>query len=63
MQDKTLLCVDCFEHLQQLLVQDQPFFYCGNGKCRRFGVLTIGGLEECKCEKRIALPKREKRNA
>ncbi|NLI28764.1 MAG: hypothetical protein GX423_01665 [Nitrospiraceae bacterium] len=47
------LCVDCFDHLEQITCSELVIYYCDNPKCRRFGVLTLGGLEDSRCEKRI----------
>lgn len=51
------LCVDCFDHLKNITCSSQVIHYCENPKCRRFGVLTLGGLEDSRCQKVIcALP-------
>lgn len=49
------LCVDCFEHLQKTAFGAVSVFFCCNEKCRRFGVLTLGGLEDSECKKRIII--------
>ncbi|KAF0184142.1 MAG: hypothetical protein FD164_468 [Nitrospirae bacterium] len=49
------LCVDCFEHLHKAAVGTITAFFCCNEKCRRFGVLTLGGLEDSECKKRIII--------
>ncbi|OGP51317.1 MAG: hypothetical protein A2Y79_03840 [Deltaproteobacteria bacterium RBG_13_43_22] len=50
MDRKDLICVDCYDKLERIFLTDLNVFYCNNIKCRRFGVLTVGGLlgEECK---------------
>ena len=50
MDRKKLICVDCYDRLERIVLTDLNVFYCNNIKCRRFGVLTVGGLfgEECK---------------
>lgn len=47
------LCVDCFDHLKQLVCSSLVMYYCDNRKCRRFGVLTLGALEDSRCQKVI----------
>jgi hypothetical protein len=52
--DKTkLLCVDCYEMLERMALADTKVFYCNNIKCRRFGVLTVGGLYGEKCDRSL----------
>ncbi len=51
METKKLLCVDCYDVLDRKVLSDLTVFYCNNIKCRRFGVLTLGGLSGEKCEK------------
>jgi hypothetical protein len=53
MDKKRLICVDCYDLLESLAVEHLTMFYCDNIKCRRFGVLTIGGLSGEKCEKSL----------
>jgi len=55
MSGTKLICVDCYEKLQIVAVQQMNFYYCSNTKCRRFGVLTVGGLLDTICEKRLVL--------
>jgi hypothetical protein len=50
-----LICVDCYEKLETVVVQQLNIFYCKNTKCRRFGVLTVGGLLDSICEKRLII--------
>ena len=57
MDEKKLLCVDCYDLLAGILVNQLTVFYCQNIKGRRFGVLTIGGLSGEKCEKILTLQK------
>ncbi|MBA4348525.1 MAG: hypothetical protein C0415_00850 [Thermodesulfovibrio sp.] len=59
MTTKNFFCVDCVENLQKVSVKNLSIFYCNNVKCRRFGVLTLGGLEDAKCEKRIIIEYKE----
>ena len=54
------LCIDCFDHLEQISCNELVIYYCDYPKCRRFGVLTFGGLEDTKCQKRIFETLREK---
>lgn len=53
MKASHFLCVDCLDHLEQITFHDLVIYYCDNIKCRRFGVLTLGGLEDDKCGKQI----------
>jgi hypothetical protein len=62
MKTKDYLCVDCVENLEEVPVGNLTLFYCNNAKCRRFGVLTLGGLEHWKCEKVIMLEGKEAKN-
>lgn len=55
MEKKKLLCVDCYDLLVSIDQADLTIFYCNNIKCRRFGVLTIGGLCGDKCEKSLII--------
>jgi hypothetical protein len=55
MEEKKLLCVDCYDLLERISVDRLTLFYCHNIKCRRFGVLTIGGLSGEKCEKNLVI--------
>ncbi len=55
MSGSKLICVDCYERLETFVSQQLNFFYCRNTKCRRFGVLTVGGLLESVCEKRLVI--------
>ncbi len=55
MEKKKLLCVDCYDLLESIVQADLTVFYCNNIKCRRFGVLTIGGLCGEKCEKSLII--------
>jgi hypothetical protein len=55
MEGKKLLCVDCYDALEKIVRTDLNLFYCNNVKCRRFGVLTIGGLCGEKCEKSLII--------
>lgn len=48
-----LICVDCYERLEMVSTGQLTMYYCKNVKCRRFGVLTVGGLMESVCEKRL----------
>ena len=50
-----LLCVDCFDSLEKVVAPQMNMFYCKNIKCRRFGVLTIGGLLGSICDKSIII--------
>jgi hypothetical protein len=59
MEKKKLLCVDCYDLLERMVQADLNIFYCNNIKCRRFGVLTIGGLCGDKCEKSLIIEKEE----
>jgi hypothetical protein len=59
MAEKKLLCVDCYEVLEKLTVEKAILFYCNNLKCRRFGVLTVGGLLDAVCEKGILIENKE----
>jgi hypothetical protein len=60
MDRKKLLCVDCYDLLERMVLKDLNIFYCNNIKCRRFGVLTIGGLCGEKCEKSLIIENEEK---
>jgi hypothetical protein len=53
MPEDKLICVDCYERLEKVFTGQLTMYYCKNVKCRRFGVLTIGGLVESVCEKRL----------
>ena len=55
MDRKKLLCVDCYDLLEKMVLTDLNIFYCNNVKCRRFGVLTVGGLFGEKCEKSLII--------
>ncbi|HTZ18433.1 MAG TPA: hypothetical protein VMB78_08335 [Dissulfurispiraceae bacterium] len=55
MSGAKLICVDCYEKLEPVVMQQLNIFYCKNTKCRRFGVLTVGGLLDTICEKRLVL--------
>lgn len=55
MDKKRLICVDCYDHLEKIAVAHLMIFYCNNIKCRRFGVLTVGGLSGEKCEKSLII--------
>ncbi len=55
MPGRYFLCVDCFERLEKATLGSLTAFFCCNEKCRRFGVLTLGGLEDSECRKRIIL--------
>ena len=55
MDKKKLLCVDCYDLLERMVLNDVDIFYCNNIKCRRFGVLTLGGLFGDKCEKSLII--------
>lgn len=55
MERKRLLCVDCYETLERVSSPSLNIFFCNNIKCRRFGVLTIGGLFGERCEKGLML--------
>lgn len=56
MTKQHVLCVDCFDRLQQICCDTLVLHYCNNPKCRRFGVLTVGGLEDSRCQKIICDP-------
>jgi hypothetical protein len=62
MKDSRLICVDCYDILEKIEVSSLTLFYCDNIKCRRFGVLTMGGLSGEKCEKSLVIDKEEKLN-
>ncbi len=49
------LCVDCDDDLKKISTSSVTLFYCCNRKCRRFGVITIGGLAGDTCDKKIIL--------
>ncbi|MGO9378202.1 MAG: hypothetical protein ACLP29_06585 [Dissulfurispiraceae bacterium] len=53
MTDDKLICVDCYERLESVINGQMTMHYCKNVKCRRFGVLTVGGLVESICEKKL----------
>lgn len=53
MNAEHFLCTDCFDHLRHVRCGTLLMFYCENPKCRRFGVLTLGGLEHSQCRKKI----------
>jgi hypothetical protein len=53
MTEDKLICVDCYERLEKVLAGQLNMYYCKNVKCRRFGVLTVGGLVESVCEKKL----------
>ncbi len=55
MDKQRLICVDCYDHLEKIAVAHLTMFYCNNIKCRRFGVLTVGGLSGEKCEKSLII--------
>jgi len=57
MEKKKLLCVDCYDVLDKIVLTDLTIFYCNNIKCRRFGVLTLGGLSGEKCDKCLIIDK------
>ena len=57
MTQTKLLCVDCYDVLQSVVLEHLTIFYCHNHKCRRFGVLTLGGLQDAVCEKSIVIEK------
>jgi hypothetical protein len=57
MDGKKLLCVDCYDMLEKIVLNGLNVFYCNNAKCRRFGVLTVGGLCGEKCEKSLIIEK------
>ena len=59
MKDSRLICVDCYDKLEKVEVSSLTLFYCDNVKCRRFGVLTMGGLSGEKCEKSLVIDKEE----
>ncbi|MDH5202470.1 MAG: hypothetical protein OEZ31_11940 [Nitrospirota bacterium] len=50
-----LLCVDCIQDLKKISIPQLNIFYCDNNKCRRYGVLTVGGLVRDTCEKQLVL--------
>jgi hypothetical protein len=60
MDRKKLLCVDCYDLMERMVLTNLNVFYCNNTKCRRFGVLTVGGLFGDKCEKSLILEDEEK---
>jgi len=53
MTEDRMICVDCYERLEKVFAGQLTMYYCKNVKCRRFGVLTVGGLAESVCEKRL----------
>jgi hypothetical protein len=53
MTEERLICVDCYERLERVVAGQMTMYYCKNVKCRRFGVLTVGGLQESICEKKL----------
>ncbi len=55
MEGKRLICVDCYEKLERITLPQLNMLYCNNIKCRRFGVLTIGGLFGERCEKSLVI--------
>jgi hypothetical protein len=55
MDSKKMLCVDCYEILDRMALAEANVFYCNNIKCRRFGVLTVGGLFGEKCERSLII--------
>ncbi len=55
MNVEKLLCVDCIQDLKKVSTHPFTIFYCDNNKCRRFGVLTVGGLVQDTCEKQLVL--------
>ena len=59
MERTKLLCVDCYDLLERTVLTDLTIYYCNNIKCRRFGVLTIGGLCGDKCEKSLIIENKE----
>jgi hypothetical protein len=59
MDKKKLLCVDCYDLLERIVLTNLNIYYCNNVKCRRFGVLTVGGLFGEKCEKSLIIEKEE----
>ena len=59
MDRKKLLCVDCYDTLERIVLTHLNVFYCNNVKCRRFGVLTVGGLFGEKCEKSLIIENEE----
>ena len=59
MDKKRLICVDCYDHLEKIVVAHLTMFYCNNIKCRRFGVLTVGGLSGEQCEKSLIIENEE----
>ena len=59
MDKKKLICVDCYDSLERIAVGHLKMFYCNNIKCRRFGVLTVGGLCGEKCEKSLIIEHEE----
>ncbi len=59
MAEIKLICVDCYDRLEKISVPNLTMFYCNNLKCRRFGVLTVGGLSGEKCEKSLVIAEEE----
>jgi hypothetical protein len=59
MDKKKLLCVDCYDLLERIVLTNLNIYYCNNVKCRRFGVLTVGGLFGEKCEKSLIIENEE----
>jgi hypothetical protein len=59
MEGKILICVDCYDKLKMISGPPLMMFYCDNIKCRRFGVLTVGGLSGVKCEKNLVIKTEE----
>ncbi len=59
MEGKKLICVDCYEKLERISLTPLKIFFCNNIKCRRFGVLTVGGLSGEKCEKSLIIEDEE----
>lgn len=59
MTEDKLICVDCYERLESIFVGQLITYYCKNVKCRRFGVLTVGGLAELVCEKKLDIRNRD----
>jgi hypothetical protein len=59
MDGTKLLCVDCYDTMERMNLINVNAFYCNNIKCRRFGVLTIGGLCGEKCEKSLIIEHEE----
>ncbi len=53
MTEDRLICVDCYERLEKVFTGQLTMYYCKNVKCRRFAVLTVGGLVESVCEKKL----------